>query len=44
MNPTCDIFISYPRKDSESKVSGRDIAARIKKAFEDNKTSVLQCR
>ena len=30
-----DIFISYRRKDSEGKVSGRDIAARIKSAFEN---------
>ena len=35
MNPTFDIFISYRRKDSDGKVSGRDIAARIKNAFED---------
>lgn len=30
-----DIFISYRRKDSEGKVSGRDIADRIKNAFEN---------
>ena len=35
MSPTFDIFISYRRKDSDGKVSGRDIAARIKNAFED---------
>ena len=35
MKPTFDIFISYRRKDSDGKVSGRDIAARIKNAYEN---------
>lgn len=30
-----DIFISYRRKDSKGRVSGSDIAARIKSAFEN---------
>lgn len=41
MKTTFDIFISYRRKDSDGKVSGRDIAARIKNAYENRGYNVF---